>query len=527
MGDKLQKLPLSIQSFEDLRTNNYLYVDKTKEMLELINSGKSYFLSRPRRFGKSLLVSTLENLFLGNEELFEDLYIYDKWDWSESYPVIRIDLGGRTHRSGEKLKNSLSIFLTKIAKEHGIGLEYDDYDDKFGELIEELVSKYGKVVVLVDEYDKPILDNVSYPDVRDDMKEILHDFYQILKSQDDNLRFVFITGVSKFVGTSIFSGLNSPDDLTIDKEFSTICGYTQSELEYYFKPYMNNLAKEVNISMNELLIGIKEWYNGYSWDGRNFVYNPQSTLSLFRKNEFSNYWFKTGTPTFLLELLKIKTDLNKVLNKVEAGSEISDSYDPDNIPIVPLMFQSGYLTIGEKEIVELEPNYILTIPNKEVKSSLVKYLLNLCVNYPLDDISSLRNRMRRNFLNKDGGSLDDNLREMIANVPYHLHVDEEKYYHTIFLVWLNLLGFEIDGEVSTDKGRMDAVLIIDDEAFIIEIKFSGDEDKIDVLVDEALGQIKDKKYYEKYLKYDVSFLGVAFADKEVKCKFSQNLTKKK
>ncbi|MDR2545107.1 MAG: ATP-binding protein [Methanobrevibacter sp.] len=520
MEKELQELPISVQSFRKLRNNNYLYVDKTKDIFNIAKNEKSYFFSRPRRFGKSLLISTLENLFLGNKELFKELYIYDEWNWEEIYPVIRIDLGERSHETGEELKRSLNIFLSKIAKENNIEIEYEDYADKFGELIEGLFKKYNKkVVVLIDEYDKPILDNISYPDVQGAMKKILHDFYQILKSQDDNLRFVFITGVSRFVGTSIFSGLNSPDDLTLNNKFSTICGYTQSELEHYFKLYMDVLAEEVSLSVNELLMGIKEWYNGYSWDGENFVYNPQSILSLFNNMFFNNYWFKTGTPTFLLELLKTKTDLNRILNQVRAGSEISDSYNPENIPIVPLMFQSGYLTINKKEIIDLEPKYILNVPNKEVKSSLVKYLLNIYMDYPLNDVDSLRNRMRTNFLNKDSENLNDNLREMIANIPYHLHLDKEKYYHSIFLLWLNLLVFEIDGEIATDKGRMDAVLIIDNDAILIEIKFGKNENKIDALIDEALIQIKSKKYYEKYLKYNINFLGVAYANKKVKCKF--------
>ncbi|GAA5818359.1 MAG: conserved hypothetical protein [Methanobrevibacter sp. CfCl-M3] len=521
MENELQNLPISIQSFRKLREYNCLYVDKTKDIYKMTSSGTSYFLSRPRRFGKSLLVSTLENLFLGNKELFKDLYIFDKWDWNKTYPVIRIDLGGRTHRSGEKLKNSLNIFLTELAKENGIELVYDDYDDKFGELIKKLYDNYGKVVVLVDEYDKPILDNISYPTVRDDMKEILHDFYQILKSQDDNLRFVFLTGVSKFVGTSIFSGLNSPDDLTIDKEFSTICGYTQDELEHYFKPYMNNLADEIGITVGEILTGIKEWYNGYSWDGKNFVYNPQSTLSLFKKKEFNNYWFKTGTPTFLLELLKGKGVLSNVFSEVKDGSEISDSYDPENIPLIPLMFQSGYLTIHRKEIIDLRVNYLLSIPNTEVKDSLIKYLLNMVADYPLNQVNDLRDRMRKNFLNRDGEGLNLNLREMLASIPYNLYNDNEAYFHSIFLLWLNLLGFKIEGEVVTSIGQMDAVLIIEDLAIIVEIKFGKDKDKIDELVGKALDQIKDNRYYEKYLNYDVYLLGVAFADREVKCEFKE------
>ncbi|GAA5818458.1 MAG: ATPase AAA [Methanobrevibacter sp. CfCl-M3] len=523
MENELQKLPLGIQSFEDLRTNDYLYVDKTKDVFKLVNSGKPYFLSRPRRFGKSLLISTLENLFLGKKELFKGLYIYDKWDWNKTHPVIRIDFSGRTHETGVELKKSLNIFLTELAKENSIELVYENHNDKFGELIKKLYDNYGKVVVLIDEYDKPILDNVPYPNIRNEMKKVLHDFYQILKSQDDNLRFVFLTGVSKFVGTSIFSGLNSPDDLTVDNEFSTICGYTGDELECYFKPYYVKLAKKNKMSVSEILDNIKNWYNGYSWDGKNFVYNPQSVLSLFRKETFSNYWFSTATPTFLMDLLKEKEDLSMILSNVCAGSEILDSYDPENIPIVPLLFQSGYLTMKKIEIIDLEQNYTLDIPNKEVKDSFTKYLLNAYVKYPLNQVNSLRNRMRKNFLNKNSEDLNNNLREMLASIPYKLYNNNEAYFHSIFLIWLNLLGFKIEGEVVTNIGQMDAILIIDDSAIIIEIKFDKDKNKLDNLVIKALNQIMDSKYYEKYLNYDLIFLGIAFADKEVKCKFRKYL----
>ncbi|MDR1819299.1 MAG: AAA family ATPase [Methanobrevibacter sp.] len=407
MENDLQKLPIDIQSFEDLRTNDYLYVDKTRDILKLINSGKLYFLSRPRRFGKSLLVSTLENLFLGKKELFKDLYVYDKWNWEETYPVIRIDFSGGILRSTDDLKYYLIDTLEEIAELYNINLKHETIDGKFRELIKKLYDRHGKkVVVLIDEYDKPILDNISYLDVRDNMNKILHDFYQILKSQDDNLRFVFLTGVSKFVGTSIFSGLNNLRDITLSNDFSTICGYTQDELEHYFKSYILNLSQKFNFSLDEILTAIKEWYNGYSWDGKNFLYNPQSTLSLFSEMEFNNYWFKTGTPTFLLELLNGRSDLNKIFSGFRAGSEISDSFDPENIPLVPLMFQTGYLTIHRKKISDLRVNYILNIPNTEVKDSLTKYLLNISADYPLNQVNDLRDRMRKNFLNRDSESLN-------------------------------------------------------------------------------------------------------------------------
>ncbi|MDR1820386.1 MAG: ATP-binding protein [Methanobrevibacter sp.] len=520
MKSELQELPISIQSFRKLRVNNYLYVDKTKEIFELAKNEKSYFLSRPRRFGKSLLVSTFENLFLGKKELFNGLYIYDKWDWNETYPVIRIDLGGGMLRSGNDLKEYLSNILDETATKYAVNLKYKKIDSKFRELINKLQIKYeNNAVVLVDEYDKPILDNVAYSDVRDDIKEILHDFYQILKSQDDNLRFVFLTGVSKFVGTSIFSGLNSPDDLTLNNKFSTICGYTGEELEYYFTDYILVLGERYDVDKETILENIKLFYNGYSWDGKNFLYNPQSILSLFNNMFFNNYWFKTGTPTFLLKLLKGKFALNKVFSQVKAGFEISDSYDPETIPLVPLMFQSGYLTIKNIETIDFEHNYVLNIPNKEVRDSLIKYLLNIVADYPLNQVNDLRDRMRRNFLSRDSEGLNLNFREMLASRPYNLYNDNEAYFHSIFLLWLNLLGFKIEGEVVTNIGQMDAILTVDDLAIIVEIKFGKDKDKIDDLLDKALSQIVANRYYEKYLNYDVVFLGVAFADKEVKCEF--------
>jgi hypothetical protein len=521
MKEKLQKLPISIQSFEKLRTNKYLYVDKTKEILKLIENEEMYFLSRPRRFGKSLLISTLENIFKGNKELFKGLYIYNEWkQWNEKYPIIRLDFGNLAYETADDLKKSLNVFLTKIAKENNIVLEYEKYNAKFGELIEGLKKEYSNnVVVLIDEYDKPILDNISQPDICSQIKDVLSNFYQILKGYDDDLRFVFITGVSKFVGTSIFSGMNSPDDITLDKRFSIICGYTQEELNFYFKNYIPILSEEYDMDNETILTKIKEWYNGYSWDGKNFVYNPRSILSLFNKMEFNNYWFSTATPTFLIKLLKERTDLNMILTEVNAGTEISDSYDPENIPIVPLLFQSGYLTIKNKTNMDLTPQYSLNIPNREVGESFTKYLLNVYTNYPMNDVNGLRIKMQKNFLNKDNNGLNINLREMLANIPFHLYGNNESYYHSIFLVWLLLLGFKIDGEISTNIGRMDAVLLINKEAFIIEIKFDKNKNKIDNLVEEVLNQIIDKRYYEKYLTYNLTLLGIAYADKEVKCKF--------
>jgi len=518
---KLKKLPLGTQNFKTLIEGDYLYIDKTRYILEMVKNGRVYFLSRPRRFGKSLLVSTLENLFKGERNLFKGLYIYDKWNWDKTSPVIKIDFSARTKISVDEFKESLNIFLEDIAEEYGIKLKYKEVEDKFDELIKRIAEKTSKkVVVLIDEYDKPILDNITDSEVRESLKTFLSSFYGRLKSQDENLDFVFITGVSKFVGTSIFSGLNSPDDLTLDEDFSCICGYSQKDVKTHFREYINLLADKYLLSEDEILDEIKKWYNGYSWDGKNFLYNPQSIMNLFKKKEFGNYWFSSGTPTFLIHLLKEKNNLKSFLSDVKGGSEIIDSYDPDdNMPTVPLMFQTGYLSIKKKEYFNVETEYSLAIPNEEVKNSLLKHLLTAFANYPINNIDKLRKDLIKSFLNKDSEKLNLKLKEVFGNIPYHLHQENEAYYHSLFLLCLYLLGFKVDGEISTDKGRIDGVLIYENQAFIIEIKFSKEKENPQLLVKKALKQINDKKYYEKYLSYDITLLSIAYTNKDIYSKF--------
>ena len=425
-----QKLPKDVQNFNKLRTENFLYVDKTKYLHKLINEGFSYFLSRPRRFGKSLLISTLEELFKGNKKLFKDLYIYDKWDWENKHPVLKIDFSNRSYRTNKNLEKSLNYFLDKSAKEHGISLIAELTSDKFEELIEKIHEKYDKkLVVLVDEYDKPIIDNISKNNVLEENKTTLHDFYQILKGQDEHLQFVFLTGVSKFAGTSIFSGLNSTTDITLHEDYSTICGYSEEELKENFFHFIEELSIKENESFDETLRAIKEFYNGYSWDGENFLYNPYSTILVFYFREFSNNWFDSGTPTFLIKLLKDKNDLDSVFNQTEISSHISISFETiNNINTNLLMFQTGYLTVKKKEKFDRRISYKLAIPNEEVRESISEYLLNAYTAYPLDNMEQLRLKMRKNILNKDGKAFELNIRELMANIPYQLKDSKDESY---------------------------------------------------------------------------------------------------
>ncbi|GAP72984.1 hypothetical protein SAMD00024442_52_9 [Candidatus Symbiothrix dinenymphae] len=371
----MQKLPIGIQSFEKLRDEGCLYVDKTKEILQLTSSN-IVFLSRPRRFGKSLLVSTLEELYSGSQHLFEGLYIYDKWDWTQCYPVIRIDWTDIEHNSKEEMERSMLSYLKQLANFHQLTFVSEYASDCFAELITLLHRKKGnKVVVLIDEYDSPILDTMKQPEA-DGVRQFLQSFYKRLKATDDHLKFVFMTGITKVAKVSIFSALNSLEDISLSEQFSSICGYTQEELERDFSEYIDETAAHLMETKADLLEDIRNWYDGYSWDGKTPVYNPVSTLLFFKMKEFSNYWFDTGTPTFLINRLKKHGLAKTVLEPIVAGQTAFNSYDPDELEDIPLLFQTGYLTIKNKQRVGKSPQYTLEVPNMEVKESLMEHLLS-------------------------------------------------------------------------------------------------------------------------------------------------------
>ncbi|MDR3245934.1 MAG: ATP-binding protein [Prevotellaceae bacterium] len=514
----MKKLPIGTQSFSILRSTDCLYVDKTEYIYRMVTTGRVYFLSRPRCFGKSLLVSTLDALFKGQKELFEGLYIYDKWNWNEQYPVIRLDFGERTYDTPEKLESSLFTFINEMAENYSVNLVSPDLSDRFGELIKRLHKSTGQqVVVLIDEYDKPITDHLSDPKVMTANKTTLHNFYQVLKATDEHLYFIFLTGVSKFAGVSVFSALNNPDDITKEDQYASICGYTQEELESYFSDYINRAAKYNNMNRRDLLDKIRTWYNGYSWDGETSVYNPFSTLSFFKKMIFDDYWFRTGTPGFLIELLKRRNQLQPIFEPIRVGSSIFDGYEPENISEISLLFQTGYLTVKQRDKSQNRVQYILELPNEEVKESFLEYLLNAYSSYPKEQIQPLITDMQRQIFNKDTSGIEKNLRMLLANIPNIIQIQQEGYYHSLFLTWMKMLGFEIQGEILTNIGRIDAVWRQPGLTVIAEVKYSADKN-IDSLLDEAMTQIHDRQYYEAFLGEKIMLMGVAFAGKEVKCR---------
>ncbi|GHT64929.1 ATPase AAA [Bacteroidia bacterium] len=466
-----------------------------------------------------MLVSTIEAIFKGQKELFKDLYIYNKWDWTQQNPVIRLDFAQLSYQTTEALINSLADFLKATASIYGLVLSSTELPDRFAELIRKVSESTGKqVVVLIDEYDKPITDHLTNLEIADANREIMRGFYGILKPADQYLRFFLLTGVSKFAKVSIFSELNNLNDITMDARYASICGYTQTELETSFDEYTGQLADLNGMDKPALLLHIRKWYNGYSWDGATLVYNPFSTLLLFDKKEFSNYWFESGTPTFLINLIKERNDLLPILKPVHVDSTSFSGFDIQQIGIVALLFQTGYLTVKNKTFIPLKPSeYTLDFPNEEVKDSFFTFLLSTYANYPLMQTPAIRNQMQKQIQTGDAAGLAQNLQLLLANIPNQLHIPKEAYYHSLFLTWMKMLGFDIQGEVMTNIGRIDAVWHQPDVTVVAELKYDA-ERKIELLLDDALTQIHEKKYYEKYLDRKVILLGLAFSGKEVSCR---------
>jgi hypothetical protein len=374
----MKNLPLSIQTFRDFIELDYIYVDKTKPIHDLFaRGGKYYFLSRPRRFGKSVLISTLVEIFSGNKELFKGLWIYDKIQWTQ-YPVIHIDFSTIDYGTPEKLEKSIKDFLDETALSHGFTLDKEkSYKESFVQLIKKCSAK-GRVVILVDEYDKPMIQYIEANKIETaiEIRSILKQFYSVIKGSDAFLRFVFITGISKFSRVSIFSDLNNLTDITLLENYSTLLGYTEAELQHYFSPYIEQMAKKLGVSKDHLTQAIRKWYNGYSWDGENFVYNPFSILNLFNASRFENFWFATGTPTFLIKLIKSRHYEVEEFENFPVKSYTFDSYDIENMELAALLFQTGYLTIKKittRGLIKAR-TYHLSYPNQEVRESFLTHL---------------------------------------------------------------------------------------------------------------------------------------------------------
>jgi hypothetical protein len=377
----------------------------------------------------------------------------------------------------------------------------------------------SQVVVLVDEYDMPILDALNKPDEQIyGIREFLQSFYKVLKGADEHLRFLFMTGITKFAKVSVFSALNNLVDVTFDAEYATLCGYTQAELESRFAPHLEELAAAHNCDVPEVLAEIRRWYNGFSWDGKNSVYNPFSTLVLLLQKNFTNLWFETGSPTFLINLLKERNDVRLLLEPTQMKQSELNGFDYYSLDTKILLFQSGYLTVKEiaREKFGVESIFMLGTPNYEVRQSLMEYLTSSFASCPVSNTISLRSRMMEQLLDGAATAFEANLKELFANIPYQLHIKRKVYYHSLLLLWLNMLGFHVDAEVSTNKGRIDAVWTWQERAVIAEVKYAS-KGALKTLLDTAMAQIKEKGYCERYAASHqrVAMLAVAFSGKRI------------
>jgi hypothetical protein len=520
----MQKLPIGVQTFSIVRNEGYAYVDKTAQILRLVTEGRVYFLSRPRRFGKSLLLSTLDALFRGDEPPFRGLAIHDKWDWTQKHPIVCIDWGSLAHGTAAEMTISTSRCLTTIAAEYDIALSSTIPSEIFDELLKKLYDKTGsQPVVLIDEYDKPILDSLENENGElESIRKFLRNLYGVLKSNDKHLRFVFLTGVSRFAGVSIFSGLNNLRDITMWEDYSTICGYTQKELESVFAEEIKSLAARYKKTVPDFLDDIRKWYNGYSWDGITSVYNPYSTLNFIGNRVFSCFWFQSGTPTFLIKRLTQIKDWANVIKPFDITRDDLDRNASEEFSALQLLFQTGYLTIKKVFCTDVITNFTLDIPNFEVRDSLMSVLLMNKTGKSDMEVSSLRAAILAALKTNNTEQLEQSLRRLVANIPYTLKAKNEAAYHIAFLVAFSLLGFQIEGEILTNIGRIDAVLHLPSRTIIVELKYAWGVKNFAKPLAEALAQIKANHYADRYTDgRKITNLAIVFSGKDVACKIEE------
>lgn len=519
-----KKICVGTQTFEYLRENNFHYVDKTKEIHRLIHNEKIAFLSRPRRFGKSLLVSTLKSLFKGDKSLFKGLYIYDHHNWDKSYPVLHFDMSKVSNKTNELLELTLSSYIADFAKEFGVELKENlPADYNFPILIKEISKKHGKLIILVDEYDAPILDNINDKNLVDANRRTLQSFYLGLKNSDEYIDFIFITGISKFIHTSIFSKLNNPTDISLLNDYSTICGITDEELVENYQDYLHTFADKNNMTYEKVIEEFNHWYDGYSFDGEKKVFNPYSTLSALKNGEFSQYWFSTGTPHFLVDILKNRK-LNIDFENMVLDENDLNEIDPLKIEDIPLLFQGGYLTIALKFKDETNRKlYSLKIPNFEVNQAYKNNLTKIYVSDVGDDFNTLADEMWEWIKNGECDKLAKKLKIKLSRIPFSLRLNKEssekwKIYSAIFLTWLDTMGMRFDGEKIISHGIIDTVIEEnDDHVAVVEIKYSENPKKsLDSLINESFKQIHEKEYYLPYEDSDVTLIALVFKDRQIK-----------
>ena len=487
----MKKLPIGIQTFSEIIKENYYYIDKTEVLFRLTESGKYYFLSRPRRFGKSLFLDTLKDAFSGNKELFRGLYLENYWDWSIKYPVIKIDFGGGVHKDPTFLEKYIQEIFKERAKLDSIPLQNETIGGIFRELIIGLETKYTKkVVVLVDEYDKPILDNITDSERAKEMRDILRNLYSVIKISDAHIKFVFITGVSKFSKVNLFSGLNNILDITLDNRYSSICGYTEAEL-IVFQDRFEGVNREE----------LKSWYNGYNFLGDK-VYNPYDILLFLDQKIYKNYWCQTGNPTFLIDLIQKNQYSIPAIETINLSELHFSSFDIDSISVENLLFQTGYLTIDTVKQMGGNTFYSLCYPNREVRQSLTDGILN-SLSHSVTPKENAKLALLASLEEGNISKLKSIFHTFFASIPHDWYrknqlAGYEAYYGSIFYSYFTAIGLDVRAEDSTNVGQADMVVFLQNKVFVFEFKVIELTE-----IGSALEQIKEKKYYEKYLSSSV------------------------
>ncbi len=493
----MKKLPVGLAVFQDIRREGYIYVDKTRHIHQMVTGGKYHFLSRPRRFGKSLLVSTLWNLFEGKRELFEGLWIAEHGDWAwQSHAVIVLDFNEIGHDTPQNLEISLNIVLTRTAKSAKIVLETPLADSKFQELILALYQQSGlPVVVLIDEYDKPLIDHIGQGEARLEIakanRDILKRFFGVLKGATVSpcLRFVLLTGVSKFSKVSIFSELNNLSDMTMMEDYADMFGYTQAELEGNFEEHLARLAQKHNWTLEQLIQELAYCYNGYRFSEREVkVYNPFSILHVLNSLALKNYWFESGTPTFLVNLLQEKQYNLTNIECLEVRASIFSTFELEHLRPEAILFQTGYVTIKDVQ----DELYELGYPNQEVKSGFTESLLLASFN---DVDNGLSAHFTRLLIYLRDGKMDkffETVQVIFAMIPYDIQAKrDEAYYHALFYLMISASGGHAQSSLLTNRGRIDMVIEFRDRVYLLEFKCNHSAAM-------AIQQIETKGYADRY-----------------------------
>ena len=498
-----RRLPIGLQTFRELREEGCYYVDKTGFIARLLDEGKHYFLSRPRRFGKSLFLDTLKELFEGSEPLFAGLHIHDRWEWSVRHPVVRLDFGAGHFGEPGYVHASTMAQLAAAAEDAGVPVRYDTAPERFRDLLRTLHARTGRrVVVLVDEYDKPILDTLETPAVARGNRDYLRGLYGTIKSSDAHVRFTFLTGVSKFSKVSVFSGLNNLTDLTLDPCYSAICGYTEADLDTVFAPELAGLDRE----------RIRDWYNGYNWTGDDGVYNPFDILLLFRRGTFGAHWFETGTPAFLVETLFRRRVSSLELDGLLSSDDLLSSFDVDAIATEALLFQTGYLTIKDVQDRGGVRGYRLGYPNREVRQSFNRSMLRHLVQDATRQTAN-SDRLYGLMEENDFAGMQALFQAFFSSIPYEWYTSNaiaayEGYYASVFYSYFAAAGFDVTVEDSSNRGRADMAVRFRGNVYLFEFKVVEQASE-----GAALAQLRERGYADKYRASGgpIHLIGVEFS----------------